>query len=132
MNKAEETIWIAEQASGGLFYIGWVTAIIIGLIGVTGWLQRKEIRKKGKELIWLMLPLLGIAFILLSGSILKKEEAFWWMPYAGLFMTFIFSIVAVWKLNRTRFFAAATSSFGMWYGFWCALVSIMSITDDWI
>jgi hypothetical protein len=132
MNIGKETVWLAEQATGGIFYIGWVSIILVAWICVSGCLQRAKIKEKGKGILWLTLPLVGIAFILLSGSILKKMEIFWWMPYLGLFILLTLLCVTVWKFKGARLFASAISSFVLWYGLWCAFVSIMSITDDWV
>jgi hypothetical protein len=132
MNLASYTYWLAEQASGGIFYIGWASVLILTLAVVSGWFQRDGIKEKRKKALWLFLPLVGVFAILLGGALLKQIEAFWWVPYAGLFVTFLLSCVTVWKFPKGRFFASATSIFILWYGFWCAFVSIMSITDDWI
>lgn len=132
MNFAKETIWLAEQAIGGIFYTGWVSALILIMVLVFGWLQKDGIKEKRKGALWLFLPLVGIFMILTSGTLLKQKEAFWWVPYTGLLATFLLSCVIVWKFPRGRFFASATCGFIFWYGFWCCFVSIMSITDDWI
>jgi uncharacterized membrane protein len=50
MNLASYTYWLAEQASGGIFYIGWASVLILTLAVVSGWFQRDGIKEKRKNL----------------------------------------------------------------------------------
>lgn len=128
----QKMMWLAEQAADGMFYLGWVSVLLLILIVLSAGFQKKGIREGGKRIFWLLLPLPGIFLILASGASLQENEVFWWVPYTGLAITLFLCCSAVWKHTKARFFASATCSFFLWYGLWCTFVSILSITDDWL
>lgn len=132
MNTAQKVLWLAGEATGGIFYLGWVSAILLAILLISSWLQRHQIGKARKGLLWLFLPLAGIATILISGAVLERKEAFWWISWAGLFLVIVLSCLSVWKFPNGRFFAASICAFLLWFAFWCTFVSVMSITDDWL
>ena len=126
-------LWLADQALGGLRYAWPITIglVVLGVAAITVDILRRK-TSSSRRLASLLLPFVGTVVILASGSIFRERESFYFFPYLGLALCVGLAIFAVFRCRPMWMTAASVSLCTVWWSLWCAFVSVMSITGDWI
>ncbi len=133
MDRINYIFWLAGQASGGLSYL-WPISVILILFTVFTLVlaiikHREEFRLKAK---FTPLPLAGTLLLLITGSVFEKNPSLSSTLYIGTGITLLLAGFTIYKTKGIRAFSISTTTFILWFSFWCWFVSAMSITGDWM
>ena len=129
MKPIQHFAWLAVQASDGLVYIWPVSVALFILLGVALFIDKKNLQRADFACLY---PFLGTATILTIGTVLENTGKYYYFPYAGFVFCVLLSVYVIVRLRRIWMTALTTSLFILWYSLWCGLVSVMSITGDWM
>lgn len=133
MDSLSYFFWLTKQAIGGFFY-HWQVTVIIFLLLVVGLVY---VVKKRKNTLYgvskyLLLPLVGTILILLVGTIFKKEPKLAFTVLVMALITVILAGVSIYKTKHAWPVSTTSNIAILWFSFWCAFASGMSVSGDWM
>lgn len=134
MEQLGYLLWLADQAIGGLLYIWPVSVIFLAfLVASLVYTFCTGAWSSSKEVVLVLVPLLGPIAILTSGVVLKERGVSYSLVPAALFaVNGVLCLYSIWRSPTVRVVTVAASLFVIWYSFWCWFVAGMSIGGDWL
>jgi hypothetical protein len=133
MENMKYSVWLADQALSALKYYWQVSVALLILSVVSLIIARAKCPKSYfKGLVLNLLPLIGTLTIFAVGVIFRKNYTFAFMTYVGALLVVSLSVLAIFKTKQLWFLSLPITTLILWTSFWFWLVSVMSVSDDWM